>query len=410
MLIVEPHWEGHHLRYLRWISMEAMRRGYDVRLALSGGCLEHPSYLALRKEHGDRFRTTTLPENKPKPDAQGARDLARLQLHYRRMFAEYYRGLPQNDRPDYVFVPYLDYCAYAAALLGSPFGGTPWGGLVITPTFHLKGEGVEAPDSRMQRAKEWAFYRLLGDRTLRTVLTLDETLIRHARRVRPKLSSKLGLVPEPAELRGTHSRESARRLLGIPADATVVLVYGALDVSKGVDALLAATQDGHFPCEVSLLLAGSQDAEVRALLSSPRAEELRRAGRLYELDKYVHGEDEHAVFQAADVAWLGYRRQYISSGVLIQAGMAGLPAVSCDEGLIGRLTRQQDMGLVVRIDDARVVAEAISRLARDPGLSARLGENGRRYSASHDVQRFGEAVGEALALNFPDGNPSEGRA
>lgn len=401
LLMIEPHQEGHHMRYVCWVSGEAIRLGYDVRLALSAGCLGHPSFLALRNDCGGDFRTTTLPVDGPKPLAQGVGDLVRLQARYRKLFAEFFRRLPREDRPDHVFVPHLDYCSYATAIMGSPFGDTPWGGLIINPTFHLSAEGIEAPSSSLQRFKERAFYRLLGDPTLRMVLTLDETLVQRAQQVRPGAASKLAMVPEPAELLGTHSRESARRMLGIPADATIALVYGALDASKGIDSLLAATEDGRFPREVGLLLAGPQDTEVRALLSSPRAENLRRAGRLYDLDKYVHGEDEHAVFRASDLVWIGYRRQYISSGVLIQAGMAGLPVVACDEGLIGWLTRKRNTGLVVHIEDARAVAKAVSRLTRDPGLSRRLGDNGRRYAASHNVEGFSKAVGRELAHNFP---------
>ena len=402
LLIFEPHGEGHHLWYVRWISREAVARGYEVWLAISPGCLEHPAYLALREECEGHLRTVTLREDTPKPRPQGLADSARWQIRYRRLFGEWYRRLSRNERPDYVFIPYLDYCTYAMALLGSPFQNTPWGGLVITPAFHLKKEGIRVPDSRFHLARERAFLRLLCNESLRVVFTFDETLIRHVRRSRPELAKRIRFLPEPAELHGSHSRESARQDLGVPSDATVILVYGVLDFTKGIDALLAATKDERFPGAASILLAGPQDDEVRMLLSSPRARMLRETGRLYEIDRFVYGEDEHAVFQAADMAWVGYRRQYISSEVLIQAAMAGLPVVACDEGLIGWLTRWHGLGLTVRVDDARAVAGAISRLARDRKLSAKFGENGKRFSAAHEVACFRRAIGEELLINFPN--------
>ena len=73
------------------------------------------------------------------------------------------------------------------------------------------------------------------------------------------------------------------------------------------------------------------------------------------------------------------------------------------EGLIGWLTRRHDLGIIVRVDDTRAVASAISRLARNRELSARFGENGRRFSRVHDVAHFSGAVGEELILNFPLG-------
>ncbi len=392
------------MNYVRWFSRGAVDRGYKVWLATSVRCLEHPAYLALQAECEDRLRTVTLAEDKAKSDARGVLDSTKMQIHYRRLFGECYRRLSRDERPDYVFIPYLDYCAYAMALFGSPFRSAPWGGLVITPTFHLRKNDIGEPDSLLQRIKEKAFLRLLRDRSLRAVFTFDETLIQHVRQSRrPELANRLRFLPEPAELRGPHSPESARRALGIPADAIVVLVYGVLDLSKGIDALLASTKDDQFPEGISILLVGPQDAEVRRLLASPQAKILRETRRLYEFDKFVHGEDEHAVFQAADLVWVGYRRQYISSGVLIQAAMAGLPVVACDEGLIGWLTRRHDLGIIVRVDDTRAVAGAISRLARNRELSARFGENGRRFSKVHDVAHFSRAVGEELMLNFPLG-------
>jgi glycosyltransferase involved in cell wall biosynthesis len=399
------------MNYVRWMSREAVGRGYDVWLATSVDCLEHPACRSLLAECGGRLRTVALPEE-PAGEARGALGQAAKQLRCWRLFDKCYGRLAQDERPDYVFVPYLDHCIYATALLGSPFRGAPWGGLLITPSFHLSKGGFGAPRSRLQWVKEKAFFRLLRDGSLRAAFTFDEALIQHVRRDRAGLVKRLRFLPEPAELHGPHSRGSARRALGVPADAKVVLVYGVLDATKGIDALLSGTEDHRFPGEVSIILAGRQDAEVRAMLASPQARSLREAGRLFEIDKYMHGEDEHAVFRAADVVWIGYRRQYISSGVLIQAAMAGLPNVACDEGLIGWLTERHGLGLTVRVDDARAAAEAISRLVRDPRLATELGENGVRFSQAHKVGRFSRTFGDELLLNFPgeDGPPFGKRA
>ena len=405
LMIVEPHSEGHHLRYARWISREAVARGYEVYLVTSADAFRHPAHLALRAECGERLRTVALPGSRAKRDPENILDSVRLQMYYRNLFGKCYRTLSQSEHPDYVFIPYLDYCMHAIALFGSPFGNTPWGGLVITPIFHLGGRDLGVPGSRLERVKQRAFLRLLHDRSLRAVYTFDETLMHEVQQAQPEVADRLRFLPEPAELKGTHSRESARQALGIPSDVPVILVYGALDGSKGIDALMAATGKDTFPKEAVVLLAGTQDTEVRALLSSSQARALRGGGRLYEWDKYLYGEDEHAVFQAADIVWIGYRHQYISSGVLIQAAMAGLPIVACREGLIGWLTRRHGLGPVVNIDDSREVAEAIRRLVRDPGLSAKFRENGRRFSSLHNVEHFSQSIGEELLRSFPPHKP-----
>jgi glycosyltransferase involved in cell wall biosynthesis len=398
LLMFEPHCEGHKMRYVLWIAKEAVSQGYSVRLATSASFLEHPFYFTLQRECKDSIRLVVLPgKNESRPPER----LGGYRFHYYKMFAECYGQLPQHERPDYVFIPYLDYCVHAVGLLGSPFGDAPWGGIIIKPFFHLNEMGIRAPRSRSQWIKKRLFFRLLRDKALRRVFTLDRLLVRYVHETKPGLAKSLCFIPEPVELRGSQSRDSARRALGIPDDAIVVLVYGALDDSKGLDALLRSMQVDGFRKEVSVLVAGRQDSEIRALLASSQAKALRDAGRIHERDDFLYGEGEQEVFSASDMVWVGYRRQYISSGVLIQAAMAGLPIVACDEGLIGWLTRNHELGLTVDIGDERAVATAISELARNEELSGKFRENGRRFSMQHTVHRFSQAIGRELLLTFP---------
>ena len=51
------------------------------------------------------------------------------------------------------------------------------------------------------------------------------------------------------------------------------------------------------------------------------------------------------------------------------------------------LVEQDVSGLVVPVDDAVSLASAIDRLARDPGLRERLGEEGRRRTSAYDLPK-----------------------
>lgn len=398
LMIFEPHWVGHNMRYVLWIAKEAVSLGYSVRLATSAGFLEHPFYLALQRECKDSVRLVVLPGNN---ESRPVERLGGYKFHYYKMFAECYGQLPQHERPDYVFIPYLDYCAHAAGLLGSPFRDAPWSGIIIDPIFHLNEMGIRVPWSLQQWIKKKLFFRLLRDKALRRVFALDRLLVRYVHETKPGLAKSLCFIPEPVELQGSQSRDAARRALGIPGDATVVLVYGVLDDSKGLDLLLRSMQADGFREEVSVLVSGPQNSEIRALLASSQAKALRDAGRIYERNDFLYGEREQEVFSASDMVWVGYRRQYISSGVLIQAAMAGLPIVACDEGLIGWLTRHHELGLTVDIGDERAIATAISELVRNKELSGKFRDNGRRFSTQHTVDQFSQAIGRELLLTFP---------
>lgn len=396
ILVIEPHCEGHHMHYARWIVSEAVSCGHDVSFATSPYCLKHPGYAKLREECGERVEISTLPLREKKPDPRRMVDLIRQDLHYYRVFSDCYRRLSQDRSLDYVFLPY-DYCLYTTAILGSGFGGTPWGGIILRPTFHLREMGMRAPGARLRRAKTGMLLRLLRkDRTLRAAYAFDESLIGYVLARAPDLIKRLRFLPEPVELDGFHSRESARRALGIPQDAIVALVYGVLDPTKGIDALLNASARREFPEEVSLLLAGPQNDAVRELLDCAQASKLRENGRLHEHDRFLHGNDEHAVFKAADLVWIGYRGQYVASAVSLQAAKAGLPIVACEEGLIGWMAKNYGLGIVVDVSDTQAVAGAISALARDRKLTVELRENGHRLAARHSVQNFRRKIREEV--------------
>lgn len=63
--------------------------------------------------------------------------------------------------------------------------------------------------------------------------------------------------------------------------------------------------------------------------------------------------------------------------VLVEAMAAGLPAVSTDVSGIPELIEDGVNGLLVPQDDAGALADALGRLATEPGLSSRLAEAGR---------------------------------
>jgi colanic acid/amylovoran biosynthesis glycosyltransferase len=94
--------------------------------------------------------------------------------------------------------------------------------------------------------------------------------------------------------------------------------------------------------------------------------------------------------------------------VLIEALAAGVPAVASDLSGIPEIVETDVTGILVPPGDPTAIADALERLARDPGLRARLGAGGRaRVAAEFDldsnarrlIDRFrASAAGERAAL------------
>ncbi|MGI9262288.1 MAG: glycosyltransferase, partial [Woeseiaceae bacterium] len=88
---------------------------------------------------------------------------------------------------------------------------------------------------------------------------------------------------------------------------------------------------------------------------------------------------------------------YGSSGVLYQAGSAGLPVISMAEGLVGWTVKKHRLGIAMDVTDLPGVVNAIQSLRDDESMLREFGENGRRLAKSHTGAAFGNTICDALA-------------
>lgn len=383
ILIIEPFVQGHHGAYLHWIIRALLRRGHSVQLATFEPSLKHPSMREIFLNFGSQVTVITKPFR-----AFGTFDgnfirMTADMLVFRQLVGHFHALASKNSRIDFVLLPYLDYCTYALAVAGSPFGTTPWCGITMRTAFHYASMGVKAPTSKVDQIKKWLFGRLLHNPYLRALFTIDQTLFEYAHVWPPDARARLVYLPDPAVIKRPIGRAVARERLNIPVDALVILVYGSLAKRKGIEVLLQTSEHSDFPSRCHLLLAGTQTSDATAILQSPGAMRLRNANRLHEITHHLSEEEENVVFSVSDAVWLGYLSHYQMSGVLVQAGMMGLPSIACEEGLIGWLTARHQSGVVVPTSDPARVAREIRNLFETPGCAYTYGNNGRKAYASH---------------------------
>lgn len=169
-------------------------------------------------------------------------------------------------------------------------------------------------------------------------------------------------------------RAAARASLGLPADGMLALYVGALVPEKGVDTAIEALAGAP---GVHLAIAGDgpqrTDLEHRAQRAAPS-----RVHFLGDLSEVA------PAYRAADAFVLSSKGGDSMPAVLIEAGLCGLPSVSCPVGAIGDVVADGITGLMVPSDDVAALSEALTRLAADPALRERLGA----AAAEHCRARF----------------------
>lgn len=188
---------------------------------------------------------------------------------------------------------------------------------------------------------------------------------------------------------------SGRRALGLPDDATVVLVAGSIEPRKGFDVVVEALGRLRWDVpDLHLAVAGS----ARGAANEGYEGALRRRAAELGVPTTFLGwvDDMPSVMAAAEVFVLSSRLERLGL-VTLEAMASGLPVVVSRAGGSEETVVDGESGLLVEPDDPAQLADALQRLHRDPALRQRLAAAGRRrvreqYTTDRFVDRFVDDV------------------
>ncbi len=170
-----------------------------------------------------------------------------------------------------------------------------------------------------------------------------------------------------------------------------VLFVGALTSGKRPHAfieLITRLRDGGTLCRALLVGDGPQRSEIAEAATSAGVEMLGSRSDVAELMR----EADLMVFPSRP-AGEGM------PGVLIEAGLSGLPVVATDVPGVRAIVVDEQTGFVVGVDDLGAMAKATELLLEDPEVRGTMGRSARK----HCVEHFSiEAVGRSwMALLQP---------
>lgn len=152
-----------------------------------------------------------------------------------------------------------------------------------------------------------------------------------------------------------------------PADVVLLLTLSRLHEKKGLDTFLEAL--ARLPgCFGWIAGDGPLEADLKAL-----AARLGVADRVRFLGWRT---DRAALLRAADICLLPSRWEPFGT-VMLEAWAAGTPLVAATSQGPSALIEDGRNGLLVPIDDAGALADAVRRIIADPTLESRLIEHGR---------------------------------
>ena len=115
-----------------------------------------------------------------------------------------------------------------------------------------------------------------------------------------------------------------------------------------------------------------------------------------------YASDRRLIYSSFDVCVVPSRSQDPLPTTAIEAGFFGLPSVVTRRGGLPEIIEHEVNGLVVEAERPAELAEALSRLIKEPSLRQRLGANARRRAVEHfGRDRFLNEFMAVLNLEHP---------
>ena len=198
-------------------------------------------------------------------------------------------------------------------------------------------------------------------------------------------------------------RDAARRHLGLPVDARIVLGASRLVPRKGFDVLIDAL--GALPPDVIVVIVGGgrdrSRLEKRAAARG-MADRVRFLGRVSEDDLPVAHRASDVFAMLCRDRWGGLEAEGFGI-VFLEAGASGLPCVAGRSGGSHEAVLEDETGYVVDPRDVDGVASHLRRLLDDPELRTRLGAAARaraeaEWSYDHRVEPLARLAAGDLTL------------
>ena len=195
---------------------------------------------------------------------------------------------------------------------------------------------------------------------------------------------------------------AVRQSLGIPENATIVLLMARLNPQKGIDDFIrAAAQIAPRHPDVRYLVVGASLVSENGVISEHQAyrDELRGlAESLGVTDRIIFAglrDDTPDILAETSLSVLPSHSEGLSN-TLLESMAAGVPTIATDVGGNPELVREGVNGLLVPVQDPRALGEAMHTLLSDRERRERMGETARKMA--RELHAFPGVVDRTEAL------------
>ena len=363
LLIIETEYLGHYLTgYIKYILRGLHKKKVKIHLLVTDKTLKNGGgALRILKNEKTKFYIDTIKYVDVSNKNFFSLSFYQFKLYFsiKKKFYE----LTKNNNFDHIFLTSAQRIDKAISIFGSPFKNNMFSCVFLGLKFHLKMFAIKSSSTNHFLSK-LLFYKFLQTKNLFKIITNDYLLEKFVIKKDWQNKSKILSLHDPKEFNYQYDKNYSRKVINVDNDRFVILVYGAIINSKGINELIQLFKVRK--SNVHCIIVGKQIGETKNFLKNDKyVQSLKRQKKISLYDGW-HSEKKEAIFfSASDAIWIGYKNYSFPSGVLYQAISIKKPCIVSNDGFTHELNKRYKFGVSIDINNPKAIMNSIDLIKKN---------------------------------------------
>jgi hypothetical protein len=311
VLLVEPEYQGHHVAlHLNLLINEFYKRRWQINILTYKKSASSEAYRLIDKKILRKINFFYIKEI----SFYNSRNIFYLIyiqiIKYFNIIRSIKKILLKNDI-DHIYFVTGDHIDKVLAILGNFSLKVRFSLMLIYSKVYLN-KNINYFSRLILGVKKNLLFKLIDLSYLKNFFVLDLFLFKFIKKNKKNNFSKVVYTPDPAQLKYFFSQRFAKNYLKIKKDVFIILIYGAIKMSKGIKELISSLRYLNNN-KIKLIIAGKQTDDVKFFLKLEANKQLVNSGQVIIFDGFKNYRDEAILFSASDIVWVGYDNNFSGS-------------------------------------------------------------------------------------------------
>jgi hypothetical protein len=396
ILLVEPEYQGHHVAlHLNLLINEFHKRKWNISVLTYKKSINSIPYRLIDKKIFANIKFFLIKEVKFSNSKNFFYLIYIQTIKYFNILKSIKKILLKNNI-DHIYFLTGDHIDKILAVIGNFSLKVKFSLMLIYSRVYLK-KNINFFDMIILGIKKKLLFNLIDTFYLKNFFIIDLFLYQFIKKYKKKNFFKVNYIPDPGELKFKFSKKFSKNLLNVKINDFVILVYGAIKMSKGIKELIYTLRNINIH-KIKLIIAGRQTDDVKSFLALDDNKKLIKKKRIIVYNSFRDYKEEAILFSASDVVWVGYDNNFFgSSAVLHQAGLVKKPVITNRIGLLGYLNKMHRIGVRVNLNSSVDIKNKILYLYQNKKIRYTLGQNNYILSSKHSGKNFAETIADKIS-------------